>query len=126
MNRLSAIIIGASIIIGCSFMLVVPETEACNRSQCVFTTGCLQCDSLILLIIECNRLDCQWCINESCDNLTALDGEFDQAAQNTHCDSSSEEIGSPPGGVAERVRFFGGRGELGTRAWWHGRWPVSL
>ena len=34
--------------------------------------------------------------------------------------------GSPPGGVAERVRFFGGRGELGTRAWWHGRWPVSL
>lgn len=52
MNRLSALVIAVSIVVGFSFMLVVPEAAACDRSQCVFTTGCLKCDSLIFLIIE--------------------------------------------------------------------------
>lgn len=98
MKRLSTILAVVLVLSIGSFGPWVSQAEACDRSQCQVIGGCFRCDSLILLIIECEVLRCDLCLHVWCSSAASttasLEPGFDQVASETVC-KDSEEVEPP-------------------------------
>jgi len=98
MKRLSTILAVVLVLSMGSFGPWVSQAEACDRSQCQVINGCYTCESLILLIIQCEVLSCNTCLHIWCSSAASstasLEPGFDQDSTETAC-KDSEEVEPP-------------------------------